>query len=77
MRGYPVYRMNRIDRTVLRIGTILEFRRSDRSTNRAGLTKLAQRLFSRSPEDIIYIGFEAALDHAESFHEAGQVESAG
>lgn len=69
--------MNPADRTVVRLGTILEFRKSRRSLNRLGLAKLARALFSRRPEDIIYVGFDAALERAESVCEADQAESAG
>jgi hypothetical protein len=77
MRGYPVYRMDPAGRTAVRVGTILEFRKSRRSLNRVGLARLAQRLFAGRPEDIIYIGFESALERTEPYHEADQVESAG
>ncbi len=66
MRGYPVYRMDTSTDTIRRIGTILEFRKSRRSMNRVALAKLAQKLFSLEPGDIIYLGSESALDRAES-----------
>lgn len=66
MRGYPVYRMDTSTDTILRVGTILEFRKSRRSMNRIALAKLAQKLFSLAPGDIIYLGSESALERAES-----------
>ena len=65
MRGYPVYRMDTSTDTVLRVGTMLEFRKSRRSMNRISLAKLAQKLFSMEPGDIIYLGTESALERAE------------
>lgn len=66
MRGYPVYRMDTSTDTIRRVGTILEFRKSRRSMNRVALAKLAQKLFSLEPGDIIYLGSESALERAES-----------
>lgn len=77
MRGYPVYRMDLADNTVLRVGTILELRKSRRSMNRVGLVKLARKLFARHPDDIVYVGFESTMERADSFHEAARAESAG
>jgi len=57
MRAFPVYCLNPEDGTVMRLGSILEMRKSRRSMNRVSLAKLAQRIFSRGPGDIIYIGF--------------------
>jgi len=65
MRGYPVYRMDTSTDTILRVGTMLEFRKSRRSMNRISLAKLAQKLFSVGPGDIIYLGSESALERAE------------
>lgn len=65
MRGYPVYRMDTSTDTILRVGTMLEFRKSRRSMNRIALAKLAQKLFSGGPGDIIYLGSESALERAE------------
>ena len=64
MRGYPVYRMDTSTDTILRVGTMLEFRKSRRSMNRISLAKLAQKLFSMEPGDIIYLGSESALERA-------------
>ena len=66
MRGYPVYRMDTSTDTILRVGTILEFRKSRRSMNRVALAILAKKLFSLAPGDIIYLGSESALERAES-----------
>jgi hypothetical protein len=51
--------------TILRVGTMLEFRKSRRSMNRISLAKLAQKLFSVGPTDVIYLGSESALGRAE------------
>jgi hypothetical protein len=51
--------------TILRVGTMLEFRKSRRSMNRISLAKLAQKLFAVGPGDIIYLGSESALERAE------------
>jgi hypothetical protein len=64
MRGYPVYRMDTSTDTILRVGTMLEFRKSRRSMNRISLAKLAQKLFSVGPGEIIYLGSESALERA-------------
>ena len=65
MRGYPVYRMDTSTDTILRVGTMLEFRKSRRSMNRISLAKLAQKLFSAGAGDIIYLGSESALGRAD------------
>ena len=65
MRGYPVYRMDTSTDTILRVGTMLEFRKSRRSMNRISLAKLAQKLFSLGPGDVIYLGSESALGRAD------------
>jgi hypothetical protein len=62
MRGYPVYRMDTSTDTILRIGTILEFRKSRRSMNRVSLTKLARKLFSQGTGDVICVGSESVLE---------------
>jgi len=51
--------------TILRVGTMLEFRKSRRSMNRISLAKLAQKLFSVGPGDVIYLGSESALGCAD------------
>jgi hypothetical protein len=51
--------------TILRVGTMLEFRKSRRSMNRISLAKLAQKLFSAGAGDIIYLGSESALGRAD------------
>lgn len=65
MRGYPVYRMDTSTDTIMRVGTMLEFRKSRRSMNRISLAKLARKLFSVGPDDVIYLGSESALGRAE------------
>lgn len=72
MRGYPVYRMNPGGEVPVRVGSILEFRRSRRSMNRLGLAKLAQKLFAQAPGDIIVIGSESSLER-EQFSEAQSI----
>ncbi|MBI5420154.1 MAG: hypothetical protein HZA60_08690 [Deltaproteobacteria bacterium] len=64
MKGYPVYRMNSGGNGVVRVGSIIEYRRSRRSMNRLGLAKLAQKLFSRGPGDIIIVGSDFSLEQA-------------
>ena len=66
MRGIPVYRMDPSTEKIIRVGTMLEFRKSRRSMNRIGLAKLAQKLFAQAPGDIIYLGSESALERAEA-----------
>lgn len=63
--GYPVYRLTPPGNDFVRVGTILEFRRSRRSMNRLGLAKLAQKLFSLGPGDIIVVGSDSALERTE------------
>lgn len=63
--GYPVYRLNSPGNEVVRVGTILEFRRSRRSMNRIGLAKLAQKLFALGPGDIIIVGSDSSLQREE------------
>jgi len=77
MRGYPVYRMDTSTDTILRVGTILEFRKSGRSMNRIALAKLARKLFSLGPGDIIYLGSESALERSEVARVHGGSLSAG
>ena len=75
--GFPVYRMNAGGKDVERVGSILEFRRSRRSMNRLGLTKLAQRLFATGPGDIIIVGYDSALEREGIFRESRLDLSAG
>lgn len=62
VHGYPVYRINSKEKEPLRVGSILEFRRSRRSMNRLGLAKLAQKLFAQGPGDIIIVGYDSSLE---------------
>jgi hypothetical protein len=75
--GFPVYLIKADGKDIERIGSILEFRRSRRSMNRLGLTKLAQKLFARGPGDIVIVGYESILDREETLQEAGILSSAG
>ena len=77
MRGYPVYRMDTSTDTILRIGTVLEFRKSRRSMYRVALAKLARKLFSQGTEDVIYVGSESALERSEVARIHGDSLSAG
>lgn len=77
MRGYPVYRMDPSTDTIVRVGTMLEFRKSRRSMNRVALAKLAQKIFSLGPGDIIYLGSESALERAEVSRNLGETLTAG
>lgn len=77
MRAFPVYSMNPGNGNVVRVGSILEMRKSRRSMNRVSLAKLAQRIFSRNSGEIIYIGAQSVLEHAESISESALVDSAG
>ncbi|MBF8257946.1 MAG: hypothetical protein HW377_320 [Actinobacteria bacterium] len=77
MTGFPVYRINAGEKDVERVGSILEFRRSRRSMNRIGLTKLAQKLFARGPGDIIIVGYDSALERGEISQESVIERSAG
>ena len=77
MSGFPVYRINAGEKDVERVGSILEFRRSRRSMNRIGLTKLAQKLFARGPGDIIIVGYDSALERGEISQESVIERSAG
>ena len=75
--GYPVYRMNALENGVVRVGSILEFRRSRRSMNRLGLAKLAQKLFSQGPGDIIIVGSDSSLERGQLSGENTITLSAG
>ncbi len=65
MRGYPVYKMDHTTKSFVRVGSIIEQRRSRRSMNRVGLAKLAQKIFASSPGDIICVGAETVVDRHE------------
>lgn len=75
--GYPVYRINLLENDVVRVGSILEFRRSRRSMNRLGLAKLAQKLFAREPGDIIVVGSDSSLEREQISREHAIALSAG
>ncbi len=65
MRGFPVYRMDQATKSFIRVGSILERRRSRRSMNRIGLAKLAQKIFASGPGDIVCVGAETVIDRHE------------
>ncbi len=77
MRGYPVFRMDSATKTFIRVGSILEMRRSRRSMNRVGLTKLAQRLFASQPGEIIVIGADTVIDRCDFMPDSVSVLNAG
>ncbi len=77
MRGYPVYRMEQVSKTFVRVGSILEFRRSRRSMNRVGLAKLAQKIFATSSGDIICVGADSVVDRRSILREPVSVLNAG
>ncbi len=77
MRGYPVYRMNSATKTFVRVGSILEMRRSRRSMNRVGLTRLAQRLFASLPGETIVVGVDTVIDRCELIPDSVSVLNAG
>ena len=77
MRGYPVYRMNSAEKTFVRVGSILEMRRSRRSMNRVGLTKLAQRIFASLPGEIIVVGADTVIDRCNFIPDSLSVLNAG
>ncbi len=77
MRGYPVYKMDQVSKTFVRVGSIIELRRSRRSMYRVGLAKLAQRVFATSPGDIICVGSDSVVDRRSIVAEAVSVLNAG
>ena len=77
MRGYPVYRMNPANKTFVRVGSILEMRRSRRSMNRVGLAKLAQKIFASSAGDIICVGADTVIDRCQIAGDAVSALNAG
>lgn len=77
MRGYPVYRMNPENKTFVRVGSILEMRRSRRSMNRVGLAKLAQKIFASSPGEVICVGADTVIDRCHVIQDSVSVLNAG
>lgn len=77
MRGYPVYKLEQVTKTFVRVRSILEMRRSRRSMNRVGLAKLAQKIFATSPGDIICVGAETVVDRRIIAGEPASVLNAG
>ncbi len=77
MRGYPVFKMDQTNKTFVRIGSILELRRSRRSMNRVGLAKLAQTIFASAPGDIICVGADTVIDRPELARVPVSILSAG
>ncbi len=77
MRGYPVYKMDQVSKTFVRVGSIIELRRSRRSMNRVGLAKLAQKIFATSPGDIICVGADSVVDRRSIVAEPVSVLNAG
>lgn len=62
MTPITVYRVDYVNKTRVRIGTIFERRRKDRGDNLRGLLFLARRSFSSSPQE----AFLTALDWQEA-----------
>jgi hypothetical protein len=77
MCGYPVYRIVLPGNDVVCVGSILEFRRSRRSMNRLGLARLAQKIFSQGPGDIIIVGYDPSLERERFSREHQVALSAG
>lgn len=75
--GFPVYRLNPVKNEVVRVGSILELRRSRRSMNRLGLARLAQKIFALGPGDIIIVGTESSLNRDQRDKEGPITLSAG
>lgn len=77
MRGYPVYRLRPDDSSFVRVGSVIELRRSRRSMNRVGLIKLARDIFATGPQDVVVIGPESVVDRDEILDRALSALSAG
>lgn len=77
MYGYPVYRINFNEKEPIRVGSILELRRGQRSMNRLGLAKLAQKLFAQGPGDIIIVGYDSSMERERISDVRGIALSAG
>ncbi len=69
--------MEQVSKTFVRVGSILEFRRSRRSMNRVGLAKLAQKIFATSSGDIICVGADSVVDRRSILREPVSVLNAG
>ncbi len=54
--------MDQATKAFVRVGSIIEQRRSRRSMNRVGLAKLAQGIFASAPGEIICVGAETVVD---------------
>jgi len=77
VRGYPVYRIQAGDGAIVRVGSILEMRRSRRSMNRIALIRMAQRLFAGAPGEIVIVGSECLGEQAAAVESAVEARSAG
>ena len=62
MKPISVYRVDYVKKTKVRIGMVVERRRSERGDNLTGLLFLARKTFASSPQD----AFLTALDWAEA-----------
>jgi len=62
MTPVSVYRVDYVKKTKVRIGIVVERRRSERGDNLAGLLLLARKTFASSPQE----AFLTALDWAEA-----------
>ncbi len=62
MKPISVYRVDYVKKTKVRIGMVVERRRSERGDNLTGLLFLARKTFASSPQE----AFLTALDWAEA-----------
>ena len=62
MKPISVYRVDYVKKTKVRIGMVVERRRSERGDNMSGLLLLARKTFASSPQE----AFLTALDWAEA-----------
>jgi len=69
--------MDQATKSFVRVGSILEHRRSRRSMNRVGLAKLAQKIFASSSGDIICVGADTVIDRQEMVPVSLSVLNAG
>jgi hypothetical protein len=55
MRAVPVYRVDNVRKTKVRIGVVLERRTTERATNYFDLLRLARRLFAVDAADAVHV----------------------
>jgi hypothetical protein len=61
MRQFSVYTVDKVTATRVRVGALVERRRTDRGNNFAGLLRLAAHRFKSSPGQLIQIDFRGML----------------